>query len=234
MMRHILRFFFPPKCIVCDAVVENDRFAVCADCLPKLPKNTRACERCGTPLDTVYGELLCTECRTKKRAFTRAFVPFIYKDTARKAILRFKFGGKRASAQTLAAFILLKAREMEARQPEVITFVPMHFIRRGMRGYNQAELLAKALGEMWNVPVEAMLRKKKHTPPQSKRSRRQRLVALRDAYAPLQKAEVRGKRVLLVDDVITTGSTMQACARILRAEGAREVQIAAVAGATHH
>ncbi len=191
--------------------------------------NKRACRICGTPLDTVYGELLCIGCRKRKRAFSRAYVPFIYKDAVRDAVLRFKFRGRRAGCRTFAAFILLKMKELEAERPDVITYVPLHFIRLGMRGYNQSALVAEALGEMLGIPVSPMLRKIKHTLPQSKRRGTARLHALHGAFALRKRTDVAGKRILLVDDVITTGTTLHTCARELQKAGAADVQVATVA-----
>ena len=234
MMNRLLRFLFPPKCVCCDTVVESDCFALCTSCAAELPKNKKACKICGTPLDTVYGPLLCTKCQTTRRAFSGACIPYIYRDGARDAILKMKFCGRSGSARTLAACILLKMREQEMPRPDVITYVPMHFIRLGMRGYNQAELLAKALGKMLSVPVEATLRKTKHTVPQSKKGQRERILALRGMYAVLPRAAVRDKKILLVDDVVTTGSTMQVCASLLKKHGAKDVQIAAVAATRYN
>ncbi len=229
MKRFLLRLLYPPKCIFCEEVLENENFAVCRDCLAEISYNKRACRVCGTPLDTVYGEKLCPACRKKKRAFQKAYVPFIYKDAVRASILGFKFRGKRARAKTYAAFLLMKLKEEGAERPDVITFVPMHFIRRGKRGYNQAELLAKELGMLWSVPVEGTLRKTKHTRPQSRYRRKDRLTAPFKVYAEKNGVDIRGKKVLLVDDIITTGTTMQACARLLRKMGAKEIEIAAIA-----
>lgn len=232
MIRWLLRLLYPPKCVFCGTLTRNERFAVCSDCLPTLSHNKRACQICGTPLDTVYGDLICTDCRRRKPAFSRAYVPFIYQDAVRTAILRFKFAGRRAGAGTFAAYMLMKLREMEAERPDLITFVPMHFIRLGMRGYNQAALLARALGKMLDVPVAATLRKTKHTQPQSKRRGRDRLYAPRKAYALRKDAAVSGKRILLVDDVITTGATLDTCARLLKNAGAKNVDITTVAATT--
>lgn len=229
MIKGILRLLFPPKCVFCKDLTENENFAVCQSCLRDIWYNQRACTICGTPLDTVYGDTICTYCRRHKRNFTKAYVPFVYKDQVRSAILQFKFGGRRASAVTFAAFILMKMRELEAQRPDMITYVPMHFLRLGKRGYNQAALLASALGKMLNVPVCATLRKKKNTIPQSKKKGRDRRYSLQDAFALRKNTELRGKRILLLDDVITTGTTLHRCAGVLRKAGALEVQVAAVA-----
>ncbi len=229
MIRALLRLFYPPKCVFCEEVLENENFAVCPSCVSKISYNKRACRVCGTPLDTVYGERICPSCRKKKRAFRAAYVPLVYKDEVRASILGFKFGGKRARAKTFAALIYMKIREAEAERPDALTFVPMHFIKLGKRGYNQAELLAKELGHLWSVPVLPMLRKTENAKPQSKRHGQDRKTAPFRMYAPRKGADATGKRVLLVDDVVTTGTTMEACARILRKMGAKNIEIAAIA-----
>lgn len=229
MLKRLLRLFFPPKCVLCGKVVENERFAVCEACLSKLTYNNRACRICGTPLDTVFGDLICTTCRQKRRSFTHAYVPFVYKDDVRDSILGMKFRGKRGRAITFASFIFLKMQKEEAPRPDLITYVPMHFIRLGRRGYNQAHLLAKALGEMLGIPVLATLRKTKHTTPQSKLRGKDRLRALHGVYVAKKDTDVTGKQILLIDDVITTGTTLHACARELKKAGAAEIRIATVA-----
>ncbi len=233
MIQSFMRFLFPPKCIICEEIVENDRFAICEKCIEKLPLNKKACKKCGTSLDTVYGPLLCTVCQKKRRPFQRAYVPFVYKDGIRKAILSMKFRRRPQIAKTLAACILIEMRKQAYDRPDIITFVPMHFIRLGTRGYNQAELIAKTLGDMLSIPVVPTAKKKKHTRPQSKRRRRERMVALRGVYGPIKGVDLTGKRVLLVDDVITTGSTMEVLSRLLKTAGAKEVQIAAAAATAY-
>ncbi len=229
MVRTLLRFLYPPKCVFCDTPIESERFSVCDACLKEISYNKRACKVCGTPLDTVYGDLLCLRCRAKRRSFTKAYVPLVYKDLVRTGILGMKYRGKQARAVTFAAFILLKLREMDAPRPDVITYVPMHFIRLGQRGYNQAKLIAEALGEMLHIPVLKTLRKIKNTMPQSKRNGRDRLYALEGAFVPYKPEGFRGKTVLLIDDVITTGTSINTCAKELRKAGAKEIQVAAAA-----
>lgn len=229
MIRSVLRLLFPPKCIFCGKVVDNDAFAVCEACMEDVPENERACRVCGVPLDTVYGPLLCTNCAGHRRPFRKAYVPFIYKDSVRKAILTFKFGGRRASAVTMAAYILLKMRALGAERPDIITFVPMHPFRLGMRGFNQSQLLASALGKMLGVSTEPLLKRTKYTKPQSKRKAQDRRRAVKDVYALRKNRDLKGKRILLIDDVITTGATLSACAALLKKGGAKSVEIGAVA-----
>ena len=229
MVKWLLRLLYPPKCVFCDKVMEHEHFAVCDACRENIPYNTRACKVCGTPLDTVYGDLLCPTCRKRRRGFKKVYAPFIYKGVVRQSILGFKFRGKKGRGATLAAFIFLKLKEENAPRPDVITFVPMHYIRLGMRGYNQSKLLARALGEIMNVPVVTTLRKTKHTLPQSKLSGQARIQNLQNVYKPVDPEQFRGKTILLIDDVITTGTSLERCARVLKKAGAGEVYGATVA-----
>lgn len=229
MVKYLLRLLFPPKCAFCNKVVENERFSVCADCLSAIPYNNRACLVCATPLDTVYGDLLCPKCRKKRRRFKKVYAPLIYKDMVRDGILGFKFRGKKGRYLTFAAFIFLKLKEEKAPRPDLITYMPMHFIRLGKRGYNQAHLMAKALGEMMGVPVLKTLRKIKNTKPQSKLRGKERLYNLDGAIKPYRPENFIGKTVLLIDDVTTTGHSLETCAKELRYAGAKEVYAAVVA-----
>ncbi len=229
MVKRFLRWLYPPKCAFCDKVVENERFSVCEECLSALPFNHRACKECGTPLDTVYGDLLCPNCRKKRRKVKKVYVPLIYKDRVREGILGFKFRGKKGRSVTFAAFIFLKLKEENAPRPDLITYMPMHFIRLGQRGYNQAHLLAKALGEMLGVPAVKTLRKIKHTKPQSKMRGRERRYNLDGAIRPYRPENFIGKTVLLIDDVTTTGQSLETCAKALRYAGAKEIYAATVA-----
>lgn len=234
MVKGMLRLLYPPKCVFCDKVVENERFSVCDDCLSLVPYNHRACSVCGTPMDTVYGDLLCPACRKKRRKFKRVYVPFIYKDAVRDGILGLKFRGRKGRSTTFAAFIFLKLKEEKAPRPDLITYMPMHFIRLGKRGYNQAQLIAKALGEMMGVPTIKTLRKIKHTKPQSKLQGQARRHNLEGAIKPFEPENFIGKTVLLIDDVTTTGTSLETCAKELRYAGAKEVYAATVAATPFH
>ena len=230
MLRWLWRLIFPPKCIFCDKIVENDRFAVCENCLPNIAYNRgNRCKVCGMPLDVVYGDMLCANCRRMRHSFQKAYIPLVYKDKVRESILGFKFRGRRARAVTLAAFMLMAIREAAAPWPDCITYVPLHPFRLGTRGYNQSQLLAEALGGMMHVPVISALRKTKHTKPLSKQKRIDRKKAVKDVFALRKNADIQGKRVLLVDDIFTTGSTIETCSRLIKKGGAREIYVTTAA-----
>ncbi len=232
MFRWLLRFLFPPKCIFCGTLVDNDRFSVCKKCFPHIPYNYNIrCKICDTPIDVVYGDKICTTCKTHKRAFTKAYAPLLYKDSVRKALIGFKFHGKVVRSETFASFIVMHMREEGAPRPDIITYVPMHPKKETERGYNQAALLANNIGKILNIPVVPMIKKCVNTPPQSSRNRRDRMIALRDVFSFACKTDISNQCILLVDDILTTGSTLDVCARILKKAGAAQV-IAATAAVT--
>ena len=220
---------FPPKCIVCGKIVDSDRLSICPDCAKKIAYNTRKCSVCGKPLDTVYGDLKCARCANTYRPFVRAFVPLLYKDSVREAILRFKFRGKRSYCRTFATLIFLEIKK-SGYIPDYVTFVPIHFVRRGTRGYNQSELLARELAKLFGVRCVDSLKRLKNTRPLAKLKPKQREEMLRDAFAPKNNAKIEPfSKILLIDDIITTGATMKECAKILKRTYKSEITIAGIA-----
>ncbi len=232
MFRWLLRFLFPPKCVFCGHFVENDHFSVCKDCFLDIPYNHGyRCTRCDTPIDAIYGDGLCKTCKSHKRGFDKVYAPLLYKDTVRKSIIGFKFHGKIARSRTFASFIVMHMREASAPHPDIITYVPMHPKKEMRRGYNQAKLLAEDISATICVPVVSTLKKCKDTSPQSSRSRRERFLALRGVFAFSCETDIKGKCILLIDDILTTGATLDTCARILKKAGAKQV-IAATCAVT--
>ena len=222
---------FPPKCIFCRKIVDNDQMSVCPDCTKKILYNTRKCSVCGKPLDTVYGDLKCPRCANTYRPFVRAFVPLLYKDGVRDAILKFKFSGKRAYYKTLATFIFLEIKK-SGYVPDYVTYVPIHFARKGKRGYNQSELLAREAANLLGVKCVDALKRVKNTKPLASLKPKEREEMLRDAFVFRKRAGIKPySKILLVDDIITTGATMRGCAKILKNDFKCEVTIAAVASA---
>lgn len=231
MINLLLNFLFPPKCIFCNTFVNDYNYKVCEECEDKLPYNaSKRCRVCDVPIDQAYGEFLCARCRKTKRPFLAACAPFVYKGEVRGAILKYKFYGRKSFAKTFSSFMYesILSRNFEA---DVVTFVPLHFLRQGQRGFNQSRLLAEHLSERLKLPLANSLKKIKNTKPMSKEKFRQRAQMARGAYQIRRGAEdeIRGKRVLIIDDVLTTGETISECARVLRKAGAKCVFAAAIA-----
>ena len=211
MLDALLDILYPPKCLLCQRVLERGQQDLCPDCRTSAP-----------------------ECPVSKNKY-----PFVdswlslwyYEDTARESLRRFKFLGKRSYAVGFGRLLAMKLQQ-EDRQVDLITWVPVSTLRRFSRGYDQDQLIARALSEELGVPCVACLRKVRHNKPQSGISGlAQRRANVLNAYKPVSVDRFAGKNVLLVDDILTTGATAGECARVLLTAGAAQVHLATVAAA---
>ena len=208
------------------------------------------CVLCGEPIPAEDGRraMICADCarevREQYRCMETIRVPgmdgcaaaLYYTGKVKQAMLRFKFHHKQHYADWFAAQALpLLAGHLEDWQPDLITFMPIGFARRHERGYNQAELLAKPIAEALGLPCQATLRKRPFTPKQSEQkdfAARQKNAAR--ALLPMEKADLSGRSVVLVDDIITTGASASAAAGMLRQMGAAHVYLLAPTRTPHH
>ena len=194
-----------------------------------------ACRRCGLPLGPFaldHEGRFCEGCRNLPLAgFRRASAVGTYEGSLRRIICRFKYGRRPHLAATLGALIAERAREEFAEDPpEVVVPVPLHPARRRARTFDQAVLLAEAAAGSLGVPcAPGTLARTRNTPTLTRQSREERQETVKGVFACVRPREVEGRRVLLVDDVMTTGATCSECARALRAAGAREVWVLVLA-----
>jgi ComF family protein len=190
------------------------------------------CSACGTPFlnaSPLNAAGLCGLCRTGLTRFDAAFAFGEYDSGLRKLIHLFKYGKVKALAKPLAG-LLVRALPLHARF-DLIVPMPMHWLRRMGRGFNQSELLARHVAARTSAPVAGVLRRTRRTPPQAGLTRAQRRDNVAGAFAVTEPARVGGRHILLVDDVLTTGATANACAAVLKRAGAARVTIATVARA---
>ena len=164
-------------------------------------------------------------CRSGRRGFDEAFCYGAYEGTLRKLIHLFKYSGMRRLAQPLGA--LLSDALPRGRPFDLVTAVPLHWRKQWQRGYNQAELLAKVIARARHIPAGKVLRRGSSTRAQAGLSNAQRRENVAGAFRARRK--VAGLRILLVDDVMTTGATAAACARALKRAGAKSVSLVALA-----
>lgn len=202
----VLDLLFPPKCPYCRKILDEPRAPVCPDCRPKLPW-----------LEGMAGE--------RKVDFADGcFSPLAYREAVPGAVRRYKFGRVRALGKPFAA---LMAQCLGSRLPggaDLITWAPLSKKRLRERGFDQAELLAREVGRLLSVPAAPALEKTRNTNPQSELEEESaRRANARGAYALLPGIDLSGKRVVLADDVVTSGSTLGECAALLRRAGAAEV-----------
>jgi ComF family protein len=227
-LRRIVDFALPPRCPGCGAVTP-EQHSFCLACWAQLSfLGEPCCARCALPFEFASGggegEVECAACMADPPPFDRMRGAVAYGEVARKVALKLKYGGRIGVAETMAKFM---ARHVEARDA-VLAPVPLHRWRIWKRGYNQAALVAAALGRRTGLEVELeLLERSKATPPLKGMGRRDRAEAVRGAFrvAQRQKEGLRGRHVLLVDDVFTSGATAGACAKALKRAGAARVDI---------
>lgn len=214
ILHQISSLLFPPKCVLCQNLLEKDETD------------------------------LCRTCRTEISDFEKAkrSIPFLeswtalwyYNGSVRKSLLRFKFGNRRSYAAVYGRLLAMKILREYPDGFDVLTWTPISRLRRLRRGYDQVELLAKAVGSELGMEVTPTLTKIRHNPPQSGvYGYAQRKANVLGVYRPVEPERFRGKQVLLLDDIITSGATASEAARVLLTAGAKNVTCAAVAAASN-
>jgi ComF family protein len=236
----LLDLLFPAICPVCRAR-SDDRIhrPFCAACWTALPLlNGPGCRICGRPFVGLAGGFACARCRQEPPSFAYARAVAAYRDGMRTAIHALKYRGRvvvaRPLAGLLAEFGVAHLPGPPGGQPadvlDAIVPVPLHGTRLAERGFNQAELLAAPLSARWGLPLltRALVRTRP-TRPQTELSEAERRANVARAFAVARPGEVAGRRLLLVDDVLTTGATVGAAARALCQSGADAVGVLVLA-----
>ena len=228
----LLEFFLPRLCVFCGEVVEQEaKAAVCPACEDKLEwVASPLCSCCGRVFPVREGlDHLCGPCQTDPPPFARARAAVLYDEEgpSGQAIKRFKYNRRQDMLPVMHSW-LRQSHVLELVQgADLAAPVPLHPSRLKQRGFNQALLLAQAFPE---VPLEReLLIRRRHTLPQAGLTPRERQDNVKGAFAVSQPAMVKGKNILLIDDVFTTGATVRECARVLRRTGARQVNVLTVA-----
>ncbi len=228
-----LDFVFPPICLGCEREERPGplELGLCLPCRGRLKVlGGRRCHGCGRPLGAAAmpAGYLCGDCRHRRPAFDRLLALWSYEPPMEQVIHALKFGRLDFLGSHLAGEIWHRIGG-ELRQAEVIVTVPLHWRRQMARGYNQAERIARPLAKRLGRPLVAALRRTRATPPQARLERSRRRANLSRAFRCRRPEAIRGRAVLLVDDVTTTGSTLDQAAAALRRSGAASVTALAVA-----
>ena len=219
----LLDFLYPPRCPVCDKPALPGE-GICGACKNKLHFVAQpSCMKCGKPLAGEREEY-CMDCRRKKRAFLQGQALWIYEEGIRESIYRFKYRDRREYAGVYASELAVRYGGWIKRQGiQAIVPVPLHKKRKRKRGYNQAELLAKELGRLLEIPVDTgLLVRVRDTKPQKTLNDIERKNNLKEAFKTTQNI-VQLNYILVVDDIYTTGSTLDAAAKALTDAGAKGV-----------
>lgn len=207
----IADFFFPPRCVFCQ----------------KILKRSDICDECAASLPHTKGDSI-----VQKFPFVaKCVAPLYYEGKVREAIIRFKFNGREYYADRFS-HIMAECVEnnLDCGDISVVSWVPLTRRRKRKRGYNQAQLLAEGIAKRLELPYGPCLVKIRNNSAQSKTaSAAERSRNVVGVYAVKEPSEIEGKNILLVDDVVTTGSTLSECARMLRKAGANKVYCVALA-----
>lgn len=205
----VKELLFPRKCILCRGVLTMKETDLCHDCRSGAPEFDE--ERRVSGIDAVTSV-------------------WFYEDAVRDSLLRFKFHHKPGYAEGYGRLMAMRVAR-EIRSIDLITWVPVSGRRRRQRGYDQSELLARTMSKELGITVKPVLKKIRHNPPQSGiEDAAQRRANVLGAYRVTDEAALQNKRVLLVDDILTTGATAGECTRKLKEAGAESVSLAVVAG----
>jgi ComF family protein len=238
-MRALLDLVFPPRCPLCRTVVSHTTTA-CADCWQQLNFiSPPFCWQCGLPFETSDSEedaslLKCISCLEAPSAFSSARSAYVYDAASKKMVLSFKHG----SAFHLLPFLtqaLVTAGQAFFKEVDLLVPVPLHWRRIYKRGFNQSALLAQHLGKALKKEVDiSSLKKIKNTLSQGELSLEERQKNVATCFQITSPSKIKNKSILLIDDVMTTGATLNACAKILLKEGgAKDVKALCVARVQH-
>ena len=227
VLREVVNAVLPPACPVCGRpapFAAGRRVDICPECMQKVSYvDEPFCLKCGKPVQSDEAEY-CNDCSRHVHVYDQACSVYEYSKDVKNSIYRFKYHNKQEYAGVYAKQMADRCGMMIRRwSPDVIIPVPIHISRLKMRGYNQAGLIAEALGRIIGIPIdeEALVRVIK-TAPMKELSNRERVKNLQNAFQADEKV-VRYKKVLIVDDIYTTGATFDACAAVLKQAGVREV-----------
>lgn len=214
LLHRIVEVLFPPKCILCGRILERKELDLCTQCRIEGPEHLVS--------------------RRKVPFVTSWLAVWYYEGVVRQSILRYKFRRRRHYAQGYGRILAMKILEQQDDGFDLIGWVPISRWRRIRRGYDQVELLARAVGQEIGMDPVCCLRKIHHNPPQSGiTGQAQRRANVLGVYEAVNPERFRSKRILLLDDVLTTGATLSECARVLLTAGAAEVHCAVVAAVKH-
>lgn len=233
ILSNIINTFLPPRCIKCGCILSHDG-GLCPECFNQINFiSSPYCSKCGNPFvsGNVSKNLLCPAClKNHKTPFRLSRSAVHYDEASKPLLLSFKFMDKTDNADILAKWLNIAGLDIWKEGADIIIPIPLHYTRLIKRRYNQSGLLAKELGKITGLKVDytSVIRHKK-TRPQVEFSGRERIKNVKGVFSVKHPEKIKGKRIVLIDDVMTTGSTMKECAMALRKAGAKSVDALTVA-----
>ena len=223
LMDTVVGIIYPPRCPGCDEIIMPGE-DLCGTCKGSIHTvQEPVCKRCGKPMQDERGEY-CTDCTKKKHVYQQGKAVFVYRGAIRQSMYRFKYSNKREYAAYYAKVAAsLHGDWIKRNNIEVLVPIPMYMGKQRRRGYNQAEVFARALGKELGIPVDTgIVKRVRDTIPQKELSDKERRHNLKNAFQ-LTPNIVEYKQIMLIDDIYTTGSTMDAVAEVLLSGGAKNI-----------
>lgn len=233
--RALLDLLIPPRCHICHVpVYEAENLHICKECYTKLPFITSAvCTVCGIPFAGAGGDHPCGSCIKEPPSYSAARAALRYDLACRDLIHAYKYSGKYSLRRPLGLLTADALADFASNsRAELLLPVPLHKKRLRERGFNQALLIAEVLSLQWNIPLLRQgLARTRWTQPQIELDRKERLNNLKGAFTVTDTTAISGRRVMLVDDVFTTGSTLVECSKTIKHAGAAEIFAVTIAHA---
>lgn len=222
----VLELFYPSNftCDICGCEMNHEtKYHVCDNCEEKFLNNKKICPNCGSEIDESRNS--CYSCRNKQVFYKMARAPFVYRDNVKQAIHNFKYHNAKYLGVTFGNY-MTSVVVKENFEFNLIVPVPLTEKRKKSRGYNQSALLANQISKNLGVPVdETSLIRTKFSRSQTELQSNERYQNLEDCFQIADSSRIRGKKILLVDDVMTTGATVEACSKLLMEAGANVVYV---------
>ncbi len=232
MLQTLVNLCYPPHCTGCQADTEPGSH-VCDDCAAGIRRiEPPYCDRCSNPFDGAIDEIFhCPNCSTRPVHFDHAVAPYHSSGIVRECIHSFKYNHARYLRAQLGEWLAesLADPRIAARPFQAFVPVPLHHVRQREREYNQAEELCRDLTKRTGIPTWRALRRIRYTTTQTRLDRDERMENLRGAFQGCETRPVKACHLVLVDDVFTTGSTVEECSRVLLRAGAASVRVICVA-----
>ena len=217
-----LNFLLPPRCVLCG--LPSGSICICTQCRDELPWAGPACQQCGLPLGSQIDEI-CGACIQKPPPFTRTVYPLVYTFPVDRMVQSFKFKRQLAAGRVLSHLMCEFVNAGGLGSPDMLIPVPLHHFRLIQRGFNQACELGAYASRVLEIPLQSTaLRRHRNTRAQSGLTRKQRRKNVRGAFY-WHSLTKPGRHVALIDDVMTTGTTVSECANVLKKAGAKRVDI---------
>ncbi len=224
--KQITDWLFPPQCTHCQQHTGGAKLGYCSQCYADLPFIEHSCQQCGQPFSGLSDH--CGKCLSSPPTFDQCFCPFEYASPISDDICRLKYGDQPQISRQLASLFLNELQQYGLVRPQALVAVPMHPAKLRERGFNQSIQLAKQLGKALDIPVlQGILAKTTITPRQATQTLTQRKTNVAGSFS-IQES-VPYQHVAIVDDVVTTGATVEEISKILKKNGVDYIQVWGIA-----